>query len=234
MSIQPTIPSNIAAADPGLRDVLDAFKTEVQLGLNCHALATVQSFSKDSATGMYKVSASINYSKTYFQPDANGVLQPYQVNYPLLIDCPAVVLGGGASALQCPVAAGDQCLVLFNDRDINNWWSGARSGPVASARLHSFSDGLVLVGFQHTSINDPNHMLMTNGNAQVGVPASASSALVRIANNSTTLNTLLGNLITAINNITTTNAVPGSPCLISPASQTALSNIATQLGTLLE
>lgn len=230
----PTIPLNLNTANPGLKDLLNAFKIDTQLSINCHAVATIQSITTNDANGLLVVSATINYSRTYFDRQPNGTYQAKLVDYPQLVDCPLVVLGGGSTALTFPVSKGDQCLILFNDRDLNNWFAGASSGPVASARLHSFTDAIALVGFQKITSYDDTHALLTNGEAEVGVPADPASTQVRIANSTTTLNTLLGDLITAIKNISTTNAVVGAPCLISPASQAVLDGVATNLSQLLE
>ena len=133
-----------------------------------------------------------------------------------------------------PITAGDTCLVLFNDRDIDNWFQSGQVGPVATSRLHSMSDGIALVGIRSLANSiegyDMTRAMLFNGTTQVGVSATH----VKIANNLTTLNTLLQNLITTIQAITTTNAVVGVPCTLSPASIAALTSVATQIGGLLE
>jgi hypothetical protein len=37
-------------------------------------------------------------------------------------------------------------MILFNDRDIDNWFNGSTASGVNTARMHSFSDGIVLIG----------------------------------------------------------------------------------------
>ncbi len=68
--------------------MLNLFKKDILLSFNCHAIATIQSFSSDDQT----VSASINYKRSYQQAGADGVYQTVLVDYPLLIDVPAVIL----------------------------------------------------------------------------------------------------------------------------------------------
>ena len=166
-------PLNIPYGKPTLKDLLDAHKKDILLSLNCHAIATVVSFvPKDPVTGFATVTAQMNYSKTYTKQQEDGTYIQTFPPYPDLLDCPAITLGGGTSVLQVPVQPGDQCLILFNDRDLSNWWAGARSGPTASARLHSFTDAIALVGFVPWQITDTGHLMLTNGNAQVGVPSA--------------------------------------------------------------
>lgn len=235
MATPPTIPLNLNVANPTLKDLLDFWKQDVMLSTNCHGIATVKAVSKNANNGLITVSATMNYSKTVFVQQQNGSWVSQLQDYPVLVDCPVIVLGGGATALSFPISVGDQCLILFNDRDMNNWFAGAMSGPVASARLHSFADAIALVGFQQLASLDTTHAYLTNGNAQVGVQASKAGSLVKIANNGTTLNTLLQqlvsnvkDLVTATAAITVTCASPGvasSP----PINAAAITAVATEL-----
>lgn len=228
----PTISQPNQIANPGLKDLLDVMKTNTLINTNCHAVATVQSFSQGVVNGipngLYTVNATINYSRTYWVKQADGTYLPQQQSYPTLVDCPVIVLGGGSTFLSFPIKEGDQCLILFNDRDLNNWFAGARSGPVATARLHAFADAIALVGFNPVNNFDSGHALLSNGNAEVGVPADPGTGLVRIANSSTTLYTLLSDLITAINAITILGGA------VSPASQAALNIVKSDISGLLE
>lgn len=211
-----------------LADVLELWKKDIMLNLNCHHIGTIQGFNSSKQT----VSASVNYSKTYYEKTTGNQYQPVQVDYPLLVDCPVIILGGGTSALTFPITVGDQCLVLFNDRDIDNWVKGSFSGPVSTNRAHSFSDGIVLVGLNKISAYDAVRALISNGHVKVGINPTTNKAL--IGNDVTTLNTLLAQLITTIKAITTSNAVVGSPCTISPASQASLDTVANSIAGLLE
>lgn len=213
MTYQPPVQDlNLRIPNPELADVLNAWKQDILNTINCHAIGTVQEFKQalgpdGNPNGLYTVTCTINYSRTYFIKQLNGEYLPQQVPYPQLLDVPAIIVGGGTTYLQFPIKKGDQCLVLFNDRDLNNWFAGNRAGPVATSRMHSIADGIALVGFQNVVSYDTNHAKLSNGNAEVGVPASASGSQVRIANADTTLYTLLSDLITAIEGITVN---PGS------------------------
>lgn len=222
---------NRPPADPSMADLLTLWKKKILLETNCHAVATIQSFDPEKQTA----TATINYKKTFSQRNAaTGVYESVQKDYPILVDVPVMFLGGGLSCLTFPVVKGDECLVCFNDRDIDNWLISGQIGPVASARLHSFADGIILVGLRSTpnaiADFDTERADLRNGEAHVAVGES----LVKIYNSTTTLKTLLQTLITTIKSITTTNAVVGAPCAISAASQTALDNVVTDIAGLLE
>lgn len=133
---------------PDLRAVLNAHRDEVFAGINCHQLGTIISFdaAKQTAT------VSLNSRRVVFDraQTENGALQqqPRVVDYPLLTDVPVFVTSGGTARLTLPIVAGDTCLVLFNDRDIDAWWASGQVVAPNSPRMHSLSDGLALVGFR--------------------------------------------------------------------------------------
>jgi hypothetical protein len=50
-----------------------------------------------------------------------------------------------------PVAAGDECLVVFASRCIDGWWQNGGVQPQALFRMHDLSDGFVFAGFRSNS-----------------------------------------------------------------------------------
>lgn len=224
------MPNNNPAANPSLRDVLLQLKQEIMTDFFCHGIATIQSFDADAQT----VQATMNYKRTYYQQDPQtGNRIPVLQDYPLIIDCPAVVLGGGTTSLTFPIAQGDECLILFNDRDIDNWFEGSTSSGVKTPRLHSFADAIALVGLRNSQRvltgYDTARAVLQNGTTGVGVGASK----IKLYNAITTLNTQLQNLCTQIQAITVTCASPGSPSSV-PINAAAIASIATQIAGLLE
>ncbi len=138
------IQQNLLPNELELKDLLALFKKQIMLELNCHAIGQIQSFDSTKQTA----TATIVYKKAFFLPNATGNYEQKLVDYPILLDCPVVCLGGGNGALTFPIEADDECVVLFNDRDIDNWFAGASGGATATPRLHSFSDGIILVGIR--------------------------------------------------------------------------------------
>jgi hypothetical protein len=238
------IQQNLVPNDVTLKDVLDLYKKNMLLDLFCHHIGTVQSFNGATQTA----TATINYKKTYFLPDSTGNYVPQLVDYPILMDCPVICLGGGNTSLTFPIAAGDECLVLFNDRDMDNWFQGGAGAALATPRLHSFSDGIILVGVRSSGkvlqSYDTVRAVLQNGTTLVGVNTSK----VKVANATYTLNGLLQNLMTQLTDLTTalstltvtgvltggaTSGPPSNAAAITSIG-TQISTIATEIGTLLE
>lgn len=214
---------NKVIPDPDMKSLLDLFKQEIFISLNCHALATVQSFDSAKQT----VKATLNYKRSF-----GGKLS----DYPVLVDVPIIILTGGKAALTMPIASGDTCLILFNDRDIDNWFSGGQVAALASQRMHSFSDGIALIGLRSSKNPvddyDEDRAVLKNDKAKVAVGAS----LIEISNNLYNLNSILQELVTEINTlvaqtaaITVTAVVPGPGVSGPPANAAAITAIAAQL-----
>jgi len=171
-----TVRNNIVPNEPSLRDVLNLLKKEINLDLNSHHVGTIQSFNPLTQTAQI----TINYKKTIFKYDA--VTQgnvPTLLDYPTGLDFPVIFLGGGSSSLTFPVQKGDECLVFFNDRDLDNWFQGGGSTAAnATGRLHSFSDGIALVGLRSlsnvlTQFDGDRAVFQAGPNAKVAVSDSA-------------------------------------------------------------
>lgn len=75
---------------------------------------------------------------------SDGAVSSMQM--PVLLDCPVLWQGGGGATFTFPVAAGDECLVIFSARCIDAWWERGGMQDVRDIRMHNLSDGFALVG----------------------------------------------------------------------------------------
>lgn len=216
--------------EPRLIDVLMELKRQIFLEFNCAQLVTIQEFDGEKKT----CKATVNYKKTVLERQVSGEYKPVLYEYPILVNVPVWGPRGGGAYLNMPIKQGDQALVIFNDRDISNWFAGKLNGDLATNRLHSIADGIAFVGLINLSTPDeafdPNRAAL--GFAETRVAVSENKVLIE--NASTTLNTLLALLVDTIAAITTTNTVPGAPAAINPVSITALNSVKTQIAQLLE
>jgi hypothetical protein len=71
---------------------------------------------------------------------------------PLLVDVPVCFPNAGIFMLSFPVKQGDEALIIFGDRCIDNWWNSGGIQPqvtnqgVGELRFHDLSDGFAFIG----------------------------------------------------------------------------------------
>lgn len=68
------------------------------------------------------------------------------VNLPILGDVPIVFPGAGGFVLTFPIAVGDEVLVIFASRCIDDWWQSGGIGKPIEMRMHDLSDGFAIPG----------------------------------------------------------------------------------------
>jgi len=223
-------PPKIINTEPSLKDLLDAHKKDIFFTMNCHAIATIESFDSSNQTCV----AKINYDKMFYELK-NGKYVPRAIPYPILTDIPVVFLTGGKSGLTFPIAKGDQALIMFNDRDSSNWFEGANSGFAASPRMHSLSDGVAIVGL-HRKSNLISGFDVANPhlwNEKAGIRFKPNK--LEIYNETDKLGALLQELIDEVKSLVTQTAAitvqsttPGTPTS-TPNNAGAISAIAGDL-----
>ena len=91
-----------------------------------------------------------------------------------IADVPVCFPGGGAHIMTFPVAPGDDCLIVFSERSIDNWYQHAAVMPPSDWRMHDINDAFVLVG-----VRAQPHVLGGGGALRSGTPASPSTAMFR-------------------------------------------------------
>ena len=124
---------------PNLKTILDEVKAEIFSTLNCVQVGRIEKITPGEQT----VEVSIQIKRLA----RNGS----STFYPVLVDVPYFILQGGGAYLDMPITPGDYCIVLFNDRNLDAWWSTANVADPPTARKHSMSDGIAIVGLNPAS-----------------------------------------------------------------------------------
>lgn len=185
---------------PDLSDVLMNLKLDIFATMNCVKVGKITSFD------VTKKTAQVQILFKRVLPDETVVA------YPLLIDCPVFTLQGGGGSIQFPIAAGDQCLLLFSDRRLDEWFQNGGEAVPGDARMHDMSDAIALVGLNALTSDLPDYptdkVIVTYNGVSVALESSGvvftgtggaeidlASGIVTIKNNTTTLLTLMNNFI---------------------------------------
>lgn len=119
-----------------LKAVADSLSTSLRVAMP----GIIQSFDAGAVTATIQpaVKASVR--------ESDGTLS--SVALPLLVDVPVVFPRGGGVTLTFPVAAGDECLVVFADRCIDYWWQNGGVQEPVDQRQHHLADAFAMVGPQ--------------------------------------------------------------------------------------
>lgn len=176
--------------------LLEAQKADIFSTFHCIQIGKIEKVTPEEQT--VEVTLQIR------RPAADGTSSAI----PLLVDVPYFILQGGGAYIDMPIKAGDYCIVLFNDRDIDTWWSTANMADPASNRKHDLSDGIAIVGINpktspremdgtKTRVINPDGIEL-NGNSKTFVTHAE-------------LDTALQTFITALNLHVHTSATAGSP-----------------------
>lgn len=78
-------------------------------------------------------------------------------NLPILINVPIIFPRGGGFSLTFPVKKGDECLLTFCERSIDNWHETGQVRVPGARRFHSLSDATAFVGISSLTNKIPNY-----------------------------------------------------------------------------
>jgi hypothetical protein len=139
---------------PTLKELLRQYKQDIFSTFNSHQIGIIEEFdpANQTATVRFAIKRVLKTNK-----DGSKVLS----ERPLVKQAPVVMLYGGSSYLTFPIAPGDECIVLFNDREIDNWFTqgAAQNGlPPQTERMHDVSDALILVGVRSLRKSIANYL----------------------------------------------------------------------------
>lgn len=164
---------------PDLRQLLNQLRSEIFFSLNCHQVGTIVSFNAERQTAEIRINIL-------------RVVGNQTQQYPLLVDCPVFVNRGGGGAITFPISPGDPCLVHFNDRNIDNWFSTGNTTAPNTSRAHSLSDGFAEVGYGSLANNLSDY-------SSDSVDLRAGQHLVGIYNDEYSLKDFADAIVTALN-----------------------------------
>jgi len=219
-------------ADYDLTALLRHWQADTMFSTYCHLPGRIEKFYPADQTA--DVSVSI-------QKQFDG--RPVQL--PILPKCPVMVLTGGATGnITMPVAVGDSCLICVADRDIDVWWKTGISAPPNTRRSHDLSDSFVIVGFRHSgnavASYSSTNVEINNLGSKVSVGAAINAKSVngaelnlatkaKLANNATSLKTLLDSFIDIVYGQVDTNGDS-----LNSGTKASLTALKAQVATLLE
>lgn len=205
------------ANEPTLASLLALHKEDVMWSINCHQVGEIVSFDPSTQTAEVQIK---------MLRMMNGELK----EYPVLIDCPCIILAGGEGRLTLPISAGDSCLVLFNDKDIDNWYAGGQTMPPNTERLHDFADAIALVGVRNMQNKISDYLADGTELKYGGSTIKLQDNKVTITNGTATIEMNSGNVTITATNVTVTSPTVAFTGAVSMASSLSVTGALTVQG----
>jgi len=190
-----------------ITEALEFVKASINDNLNCHQTGTIQSFDTTTQTATVSINTKRHISTN---PDV-------WVDYPLLVDCPVIILGNNVTRITLPINQGDECLIFFNDREIDNWYAQGGNPTFSIGRTHDISDAVVLVGLRNATKALPTYnndaIELNNGDT---VKLSIYSDHIEITGTMNSMSDIISGTISLQNHTHTTGVIgmPTSPPII--------------------
>lgn len=223
---------------PSLYDVMQQLKEDIFSTLRVCVPGQVVSFDGTKGTATIKV-----LLKRVLDDET-------QVDYKPLLDCPVLTPQGGGAFIQFPIAAGDQGIVVFADRNIGSWFQNGDNTAMPDLRAHNLSDGIFIPGINSLKASLPtwptNKVLVKYAGSTIeidsagikligtgGAELDLQTTLTTIKNGTTTLNTLIGAFLTMMEALTIADDEGGAILPLTAASIAAIEAFRAQFTGLL-
>lgn len=129
---------NQEASKTNLFNVLEALKNNIACNLNCVKVASVTSFDSETMISCCQVKGKRLLG---LKKDGNQELTDYPLIY-----AKTYFLGYGDIGITHPILEGSEGILLFNDRELETWYTTGESGNLAYDRTHDLSDAIFICG----------------------------------------------------------------------------------------
>lgn len=128
---------NQLGSTPDLGQIIKTSGLSIASELNCMRIAIVQEFYPDDLT----VQVQIAGKKTIgLNPDGSQRVREYAPIYAKICYCNPFIT--------YPIKKGDECVLLFSDREIESWFINGDVNPEGYSRMHDLTDAVALFGIR--------------------------------------------------------------------------------------
>lgn len=188
-----------------LTQTLQAAGSKTAAQINCMRIATILEFYPENLTAQVKL---VDKKLAGLNPDGSQILKEYPPIYAKLCYCNPFAT--------FPLTEGMECILLFNDRELETWFINGGSNIQAYPRMHDLTDAIAIVGIRSLPkmiqiLTDCLHLFYGQSDIQVkneNINIKTTTLNIR-ANTSQTGNTTQTGTITATN-LNATEAASGN------------------------
>ena len=178
-------------SSPRLPDIFTMFEEKLRQTFHCFKIGVIQSYDAAKRT----VQVQVVFRRQMWDDTIT--------DFPVLYDCPVLTLQGGGIGAAFPIAAGDECVLLFADNDIDAWYQNGGLSVPNSNRRHDISDPVALVGLNSLTRPLPLALTSTEGGiADSTVKVAVKNGKVNISNGTQDFKTMMDTFTTGLTGAT--------------------------------
>lgn len=177
---------------PDLAKLLKTFGRNLSAQFNCHRVGKITAFDSTKLTCNVKLLDKFIFNDT-------------EQDFTEFHGMPLIIYATDTAGLTLGDVTGAECLVHFNDTDIDNWLQTGEAYAPNSLRQHNFNDGFVeLRPYNHIAAGNANYdmdgTVLKNGNTKIRL---LNNGTIEITNGSAVISMSEANInITGNVNIT--------------------------------
>lgn len=196
--------AGLSKCKTNMLEVIELAKQQIASNINCHNVGRIIAFDKDTQLCTVELLQIKQYNQQSYIPAP-------------ITDVPLIIYGSDEGLITPPNPVGCKCLLIFNDRNMDNFLETGEAYTPETGRMHDFTDCFALCSFK-TLVNpvkdyDDNALsLIRTGKIQDIDNVSSvklypnlieliTSGKVRIANSKQNLAALMQSFLTACENI---------------------------------
>ena len=120
---------------PDLGQIIKTSGLSTASELNCMRIGIVQEFYPDDLTVQVQIAGKRTIG---LNPDGTQKVRDYAPIYAKICYCNPFIT--------YPIKKGDECVLLFADREIENWFINGDINPEGYSRMHDLTDAVALFG----------------------------------------------------------------------------------------
>lgn len=144
-----------------LTQTLKASGSKTATQINCMRIATVIEFYPENLTAQVKL---VDKKLVGLNPDGSQILQEYPPIYAKVCYCNPFCT--------FPLTQGMECILLFNDRELETWFINGGSNIQAYPRMHDLTDAVAIFGIRSLPmminiLTDCLHLFYENSSLQL-------------------------------------------------------------------
>lgn len=128
---------NQQASTPDMGQILKSSGLSLASELNCMRIGIVQEFHPEDLTVQVQIASK---KPIGLNPDGSQRVREYALIYAKVCYCNPFIT--------YPIQKGDECVLLFSDREIESWFINGDVNPESYPRMHDLTDAVALFGIR--------------------------------------------------------------------------------------